>query len=253
MNSKNKISAVIITKNEELNIERCLKSIQWVDEIVVVDSNSTDKTIEICNRYNCKVINSEWFGFGRTKKLAVDSASNNWILSIDSDEEVTQELESTIKEILKDPKFNGYKIKRKSYYLGKMINHCGWNSDYPLRLFNREFGNFNEKNIHESINVKGKVGQIETILLHYTYPTISSHIIKLDKYTELQARELKKKGRHYSLFAVALFSIYKFINMYFLHLGFLDGKEGFVLCSNSAYGVYLKYLKLWELNLNNGK
>ena len=138
MKNNNKISAVIITKDEEKNIERCLKSLDWVDEIVVVDSGSTDKTIEICKKYNCTIVYSDWLGFGRTKKLAVNTASNDWILSIDSDEEVTPELRNKIKEILTNPEFEAYRVKRKSFYLGKMINHCGWGSDYPLRLFNRK-------------------------------------------------------------------------------------------------------------------
>jgi glycosyltransferase involved in cell wall biosynthesis len=249
----NKISATIITKNEGKNIERCLKSLEWVDEIIVVDSGSTDKTLEICRKYNCNIIETDWLGFGRTKKLAVDSVTNNWIISIDSDEEITIELKNTIKKILEDPKYNGYKINRKSFYLGKMINHCGWNSDYPLRLFNRKYGNFNEKEIHESINVEGKMEKIESTLLHYTYPTISSHIKKLNRYSDIQARELKNNEKTYSLFIVPFLGLNKFIKMYFLKLGFLDGKEGFVLCSISAYGIYLKYLKLWELNRKNGE
>lgn len=249
----NKISATIITKNEEKNIERCLKSISWVDEIIVIDSGSTDKTLEICKKYNCNIIETEWLGFGRTKKFAVNSASNNWIFSIDADEEVTDELENRIKKILENPTKNGYKIKRKSFYLGKMINYCGWSSDYPLRLFNRKHGNFNEKEIHESVNVEGKVEKIEKPLLHYTYPTISSHIKKINRYSDIQAMVLKKRAKKYPLFLVLFFGLNKFIKMYILHFGFLDGKEGFILCSNSAYGIYLKYLKLWELNKSNDK
>ncbi len=244
----NKISATIITKNEEKNIERCLKSLNWVDEIIVVDSGSTDKTIDICRKYNCKIIETEWLGFGKTKKFAVNSASNNWIFSIDSDEEVTSELEAEIKNILVNPTHNGYKIKRKSFYLGKMINHSGWESDFPLRLFNREYGNFNEKDIHESVIVEGEVRKIESNLLHYTYPTISSHLSRINRYSDIQAKELKKNGKHYSLFIVLFFGLNKFLKMYVLKLGFLDGKEGLILCCNSAYGVYLKYLKLWALN-----
>ena len=244
----NKISATIITKNEGQNIERCLKSLQWVDEIVIVDSGSTDETVEICEKYNCKIVKSEWFGFGKTKKIAVNSATNNWIFSVDSDEEVTHELEIAIKEILKNPEYRGYRINRKSYYLGKMINHCGWDSDYPLRLFNRENGNFNENDIHESVIVEGEVRKIESNLLHYTYPTISSHLSRINRYSDIQAKELKKKGKHYSLFIVLFFGLNKFLKMYVWKLGFLDGKEGLILCTNSAYGIYLKYLKLWELN-----
>lgn len=248
MENKNKISAVIITKNEEANIGRCLNSLGWVDEIVVVDSGSTDKTIEICKEYNCQIVISEWLGFGRTKRLAVDSATNNWILSIDSDEEVTPELENTIKEILANPKSDGHRVKRSSFYLGKMIKHCGWNSDYPLRLFNREYGNFNDKEVHEAVEIREEGSKIESPLLHYTYPTLEGHIDKVNRYSSLQAKELYKKNKNYSFFLIPIFVLNKFINMYFLHLGFLDGKKGFILSYISAFGVFLKYIKLWKLN-----
>ncbi len=247
--SENKISAVIITQNEELNIERCLKSLHWVDEIVVVDSGSTDKTIEICKKYNCKIVHSEWLGFGRTKKLAVNSASNSWIFSIDSDEEVTPELRNQINEILSKPKYYAYRVKRKSFYLGKMINHCGWGSDYPLRLFNREHGNFNDKEVHESVDINWEGIKIESPLLHYTYPTIELHVSKTNRYTDLQAAELYKQGKQFSIISAVLLGLNKFINMYFFKLGILDGKEGFILCSIASFGVYLKYVKLWKLNI----
>ncbi len=250
MGNKNKISAVIITKNEEANIGRCLNSLGWVDEIVVVDSGSTDKTIEICKEYNCQIVISEWLGFGKTKKLAVDSATNNWILSIDSDEEVTHELENKIKEILINPKSNGYRINRRSFYLGRMINHCGWNFDYPLRLFNKKHGNFNDKEVHESVEIGDEVGRIEYPLLHYTYPTLEGHIVKANRYSSLQAKELYEKNKNYSFFLIPVFVINKFINMYILKAGFLDGKEGFILSYISAFGVFLKYIKLWKLNKN---
>lgn len=246
----NKLSATIITKNEEQNIERCLKSLSWVDEIVVVDTGSTDLTKEICTKYNCNFIEKKWLGFGRTKKAAVDSTQNDWILSIDSDEEVTEELKNKIIEILKTPDVNAYKIKRRSFYLDRMINHCGWNRDYPLRLFNKRCGNFNNKEIHEFVELeKGeKINIIEESILHYTYPTIESHIKKVNRYSELQAHEMKLEGKSYSVFASVLLGLNKFINMYLLRFGFLDGKEGFFLSSISAFGVYLKYIKLWKLN-----
>lgn len=244
----NKISAVIITKNEELNIERCLKSLHWVDEIVVVDSGSTDGTIEICKKYNCKIVNSDWLGFGRTKKLAVNSAANNWIFSIDSDEEVTVNLKNKIEQILENPKHNGYRIKRNSFYLGRLIKHCGWENDFPLRLFNRKFGNFNGKEVHESVQIKEDIVHINEHLLHYTYPTIEIHIKKTDRYSTIQAQEMYNSGKSFPIIFAILFGINKFINMYLLRLGFLDGREGFILCSIYALGVYLKYVKLWMLN-----
>jgi glycosyltransferase involved in cell wall biosynthesis len=240
---KNKISATIITKNEEANIERCLNSIDWVDEIVVVDSFSTDRTIEICEEHKCKIIQTEWKGFGRTKKYAVDASSNDWIFSIDADEEVTIELKNKILGILENPQFEGYNIKRTSYYLGSEIKYCGWDRDFPLRLFNKESGNFNDKEVHEFVIIKGRTALINEPLLHYTYPTISSHVAKMNRYTDLSLIKLNKR---YSIFSALFFGINKFLKMYFLQKGFLDGKVGMLLSINSAYGIFLKYIKTWQ-------
>ena len=249
---KNRLSVTIITKNEEENIKRCLESVKWVDEIVVVDSGSSDKTVEICKDFGCKVIETDWKGFGKTKKFAVDSAKNDWIFSVDADEEVTYELKDRIKSILKSPKYSGYRIKRSSFYLGRNIKQC-WNKDYPLRIFNRKYGNFNKKIAHESVELKGKIGTINERLLHYTYPNISSHIQKMDKYTELGAKQKSKEGKRITISGSIIRGGLKFIKMYFINRGFLDGKEGFILSLNSAFGVYLKYLKLWEIRKNERK
>ncbi len=248
MINKNKISAVIITKNEEANIERCLKSLHWVDEIVVVDSGSTDRTLEICKQYECKIIETDWLGFGRTKQLAVNSASYNWVLSIDSDEQVSENSIAVIKTLLENPKHNAYKVQIKSFYLGRMINHSGWGNEFKLRIFNKELGNYNDSVIHESVVITGEKPHIEVEFFHYTYPSLAKNMEKLDKYSSLQAKELFEKGKKYSLFLIPLFVLNKFINMYLLNLGFLDGKEGFLLATMSAFGVFLKYAKLWELN-----
>jgi glycosyltransferase involved in cell wall biosynthesis len=246
LNINKKISAVIITKNEEVNIERCLKSIQWVDEIIIADSGSTDKTLEICQNHNCRIIETEWLGFGRTRILAVNAASHDWILSIDADEEVTDCLQNKIKNILTNPDYNGYRIKRSSYYLGKLIRFCGWNHDYQLRLFNRNFGNYNKNIVHESVLFKGEIGKIDQPLLHYTYPTIQSHILRMDNYSDLGAEQARLRGKTTTVCGAVVRGFLKFFKMYILQLGLLDGKIGFLLSYNSAFGVYLKYLKLWE-------
>jgi glycosyltransferase involved in cell wall biosynthesis len=242
-----KISITIITYNEERNIDRCLNSIQWADEIIVVDSGSTDQTLAICRQYHCKVIQKPWSGFGSMKHFAVDAASHDWIFSIDADEKMTDGLKSTIQQILKEPQCAGYRIKRISYYLDKKIYYSGWNHDYPLRLFNRKYGNFNDKPIHESVKLSGKSDRIEEALLHYPYPTIASHVQKMNQYAELTAGWLTQNRKSSSLAMAILSSMIKFLKMYFLQMGFLDGKIGFVLAYNSAFGVYLKYIKLWEI------
>ncbi len=242
-----KLSIVIITKNEEKNIERCLKSVQWADEIVVVDNGSTDRTPGICRQYATKVIlQPEWLGFGPLKQVAVNAATHNWILSIDSDEEVSEGLKSEIQTILQRPQFHGYRIKRQSFYLGKPIRFCGWQRDYPLRLFDRRFGNFNDSIVHESVRLTGHVSKLEQPIFHYTYPTVRSHIERMNRYTDLGLSKLIAQQKSSSLIGAVARGLAKFIKMYFLQQGFRDGRIGFVLCYNSAFGVYLKYLKLWE-------
>jgi len=243
------ISACIITKNEELNIESCLKSLDWVSEIIIVDSGSSDRTIELCETYGCNIVRSEWLGFGKTKQLAVNSASNDWIFSIDADEQVSPELKLNIIDILKEPQYKGYRIKRKSTYLGKGINYCGWQDDYPVRLFNKQYGNFDSNEIHEKVFLPDfSLGLINDPILHHPYKNLSQHIEKINLYSELGAKKLKNQRQKFSLIYCFAAGIVKFIKMYFVKKGFLDGRIGLILCSLSAYGVFVKYLKLWILN-----
>lgn len=239
------ISAVIIVKNEEKNIERCLKSLDWTDEIILVDTGSEDNTVEIAKQFNVKIFHLEkWEGFGKAKKYATEMAENDWILSIDADEEVTEGLLIKIKKILENPTKDCYRIKRNSFYLGKLIKHSGWNKDYPKRLFNRKFANFNEKLVHESVVCKTEIGTIEQPILHYTYPTVSSHLRKIDLYTELAAQERKTKKS--SIFMAIALGLNKFINIYFFKKGFLDGSKGLLLAIFSAFSVFVKYIKFYE-------
>ena len=247
-NVENKISAVIITKNEESNIERCLKSLHWVEKIVVVDSGSTDMTLEICKSYYCKIVETEWLGYGKTKQLAVNSAENKWVLSIDADEEVAEESVIVIKNVLKNPKHDAYKVQIKSFYLAKMIKHSGWGSEFKLRIFNKEAGNYNDSEIHETVLIEGEKPELKVEFYHYTYPTLEKHLEKVNRYSSLQAKELFDRGKIYSFMLIPIFVLNKFLSMYILKLGFLDGKEGFLLAYIYAFGVFLKYAKLWKLN-----
>jgi glycosyltransferase involved in cell wall biosynthesis len=243
------LSVAIVTLNEESNLRRCLESIKWADEIVVVDSGSTDRTKEICLSYGCKFIESPWLGFGKTKQLAVANTTHDWVLSIDSDEEITPLLKQEIIALLQtEPAYQGYRIKRDSFYLGKIIRHCGWNKDYTLRLFNKQNGNFNDKIVHEFVDVKGRIAYLKNTMLHYTYPTLDSHINKMTRYARLGAEQIQSKGRKATILTAIIRGKCKFLKMYFLQSGFLDGREGFLLSLNSGWGVYLKYITLWEMN-----
>ncbi|MDD3044935.1 MAG: glycosyltransferase family 2 protein [Candidatus Delongbacteria bacterium] len=243
----NKLSIAIITKNEELNIGRCLNSVSWADEIIVVDSGSTDKTIDICTEHNCKIILTDWLGFAKTKQLAVDNCRNDWVLVLDADEVITEPLKFKIETILNNPEVSGYKIKRSSFYLGKMIKHCGWDKDYTLRLFDKNKGRFNEKLVHESVKIEnGNIGVIEEVMFHYTYQNITHHVNKINQYTTLSAENMFLNSKSYTLIGGLFRAFWGFFKMYILKLGFMDGIEGFILSINSSYYIFLKYSKLWE-------
>jgi len=244
-----RVSAVIITKNNELSIEDCLQSLTWANEIVIVDSGSTDKTLEICKRYNCKIISTPWLGFGRTKQLAVKYASFNWIFSIDSDEVCSPLLQEEIKKVINNvDNISGYRIKRQTYYLDKPMHYCGWQHDSPLRLFRKDKGTFNSNEIHEFVELEGQVKFIKSLLLHYSFPSITSHFEKMNKYSSLGAIALYEKNKQSSLFSALFKGAFKFLKMYVFQLGFMDGAPGLILSKNSAFGVYMKYIMLYELN-----
>jgi len=243
------LSVVIITKNNELIIEKCLQSVVWADEIIVVDSGSTDNTISICNKYKCKVIKSEWLGFGRTKQLAVKLASHSWVFSIDSDEVCSAKLKGDIIKLINNQNnVSGYRIKRQTYYLNKPIHYCGWQNDYPIRLFRKDKGTFNTNEIHEYVELDGEIKNITSLLLHFSFPTISSHLEKINTYSSLSAKVAFEKNKKSSLLAAILKGTFKFFKMFILQLGFMDGMTGLILSKNSAFGVYLKYIKIYELN-----
>ncbi len=239
----NKLSAVLIVKNEELNLERCLNSISFADEIIILDTGSNDNTISIAKKFTLKVFSlSNWTGFGNAKREAVSYASNDWVFSLDADEVVSKELADEIISILSAPTFMLYRIKRKSFYLGKLIEHCGWQNDYPKRLFNKKFANFNDKLVHESVVGVDEIGTIESPLYHYTYSSISTHLKKIDFYTELAANSSEHSNA--TSLSILLRGAVKFVKMYILQGGFRDGKAGFVLSLISSFGVMIKYLKI---------
>ncbi|MBX3042433.1 MAG: glycosyltransferase family 2 protein [Candidatus Kapabacteria bacterium] len=240
-----KISVVIIAKNEEKNISRCLESVAWADEIILLDNGSTDKTIEIAQKFGCKIYDGgEWHGFGIAKRRAVNYANFDWILSLDADEVVSGQLAEDIKLILINPTFNNFKIKRKSFYLSKLIKYSGWQRDYPLRLFNKNFAGFNEKKVHESVITTYPVGKIESQIFHYTYDDLNSHFQKMILYSDLSVEE--NKGKKVSKIGIIFRGFWKFINTYFLDKGILDSRQGFILSVMSSIGVMIKYLKIYE-------
>jgi glycosyltransferase involved in cell wall biosynthesis len=248
------ISAVIITYNEERNILRCLESLQGiVDEILVVDSQSKDKTVEICAGKGARVLQHEFEGFRQQKEWAVAQAKFDWILSLDADEVLSDELKTTILKVKEQPDADGYYFNRLNNYLGTWIKHCGWYPDAKLRFWYRQKGGWKGINLHESVEMQSGtvVKKLEGDLLHYTYHSISQHLNQLNRYSEMAAAEGFAKGKRSSV-AIAIFkAIWKFKRDYLFKLGFLDGAAGFQVCVMGAFAVYIKYLKIRELKRNS--
>lgn len=243
----NKLSAVVITKNEQDNIQRCIDSVLWADEVIVYDSGSVDRTVEIANKLGAKVTVGDWRGFGPTKKLATALATNDWILSIDADEVVSPELKSEICAKLNSLNSQrAYRIPRLSNYLGKWIRHGGWYPDYQLRLFNRKFSQWTDDIIHEKVK-SNSIENLSSNLNHYVFKNISHQVETNNRYSTLQAEEMKKKGKTFSWFHFLTKPTVKFIECYFWKLGLLDGWVGYLVARNAAYSVFLKWGKLKEL------
>ena len=243
-----KISAVVITYNEEKNIRRCLESLSWADEIVVVDSFSQDRTKEIASSFTDKILDVEWQGFGKQKEFARTKASFDWVLSVDADEVVSEKLKEEIKSVInKNDSLDGYYISRLSNFLGRWVKHGGWYPDYVLRLFKKDKARFDESLVHEKLILEGKTGFLMNEILHYTDPDISHYLSKMDKYTTLSAQKLLAEGKSTTVFDLLFRPAAIFFKMYLLKSGFLDGWQGFLLASFSSFHVFVKYAKLWHL------
>jgi glycosyltransferase involved in cell wall biosynthesis len=250
-----RLSVTIITKNEEANIRRTLESVRWADEIVVLDSGSTDRTVGICREFTDKVFHQEWLGYGQQKNAAIDRASGDWILSLDADEPVEQELGEEIGRIIGSPDArDGYRIARKTFFLGKWMKYGGWYPDYNLRLFRRSAGRFSERVVHEAVSIQGRIGYTRNAILHYAYPDLTSYLASINKYSSLAVDVLSKQGirrRHTMWCNLMLRPFFTFLLKYVVRLGFLDGKRGLILNLFHAWYVFAKYSKAWERTLSS--
>ncbi len=243
-----KLTAVIIARNEEANLPRCLASLKWVDEIIVGDCGSTDRTVAIAQEAGAQIVTYEWCGYGPAKQTVASHATGDWILSIDADEEVTLELAREIRGVIDNPRdVAGYRLPRKTSFLGRWIEHGGWYPDRVLRLYRRGQGRFTSSSVHEALEVDGSVGTLTNDLLHYSYPTLEVYFEKFNRYTTLAAEEAFCKGVRGSLVKTFLNPMAKFAKQYFLRAGFLDGTEGLLLAALSAGYVMTKYAKLRQL------
>jgi glycosyltransferase involved in cell wall biosynthesis len=246
-----KLSVVIITKNEELNIGRCLESVrELADEILVVDGHSSDKTREICQSAGCRVILHDFEGFGRQKQFAVSNAVNDWVLSVDADEVVTPELAMEIKNLLASGQIThaGYLVPFTVFYLGHRMKHSGMRNEVHLRLFDRNKGRFREDEVHEGIEVNGTTERLESRIIHHSYRDIFHHLEKINLYTTAAAEGYFKQGKRFSRCRVAWKFPVSFFIFYFIKGGILDGYPGFMWSFMAAFYGSLKIAKTIELN-----
>jgi glycosyltransferase involved in cell wall biosynthesis len=243
-----RLSVTVITLNEEANIVPCLETVRFADEIVVVDTGSTDRTVELAQGFTDRIINTEWRGFAGTKNFALEQATGEWIFSLDSDERVPEGLRREIIEVIKaNGPLAGYQIPRKNYVGNHWIRHLGWYPDYTLRLFRRDQGRFREREVHEEVEVAGPVGLLRTPLEHYSYNNLQEYAIRQDRYARLAAGEMLKAGRRPFPGELLWRPALTFFNLFVLKLGFLEGALGLKLSYESSRYNYLKYRYLREL------
>jgi len=243
------ISVVIITYNEEKNIRRCLEHVKWAREIVVVDSHSTDKTVEIAREYTDKIFLHPFEEYVDQKNYALDLATSDWVLSVDADEVVTPELLNRIREVWSREKeiYDGFTGNRRSQFCGKWIDHCGWYPDRKLRLFRRQRGRWTGDDLHEKVRLEGKIKDLNADLLHYTYDNLADNIDRIQRYSTIFAEAQFKRGRRATVLDLTIRPAARFFKAYVLKRGFRDGRHGLILCVSAAFYVFLKYAKLWEL------
>ncbi len=247
------LSVIIIAKNESLHIERCLRSVSWVDEIIVLDSGSTDNTVELCSKYTPHVYRTDWPGFGPQKQRALNKATKKWILSLDADELVSEDLKQDILAAIKHDNTIGFHIPRLSSYCGRQIKHGGWWPDYVLRLFQREHGQFSTDIVHEQVLVEGKTEKLHNPILHDAFVDPIEVLNKINNYSTLGAQKLFDSGKRTNLLQVISKGLWSFFKTYFIKAAFLDGAQGFMLSISNAEGTYYKYLKLLDLQRQQHK
>ena len=245
-----KISATIIVYNEEHNIADVCESVKWADEIVIVDSHSTDKTVEIATLYTNKIFQREFTGYKDKHEFADSKATGDWIFWIDADERVTPGLLASITEIRdsENPQIDGYNLKRKTKYLGRWIEHSGWYPDRQMRLYRKNSSYWDGVAPHQTARVRGKIGDLDGELLHFTKQNLSEHHAVTERYATLAATDLVSRGKTVSAAGIFLKTLAAFLRVYLIKRGFLDGTHGLIIAIFTAYGVFLKYSKVWELN-----
>jgi len=239
------ISIIVTTYNEENNLDRCLRRLDGFGEIVLVDSFSSDGTVDIGRRYAATIYVRPYRSAAKQKNWALEQVRNDWVLVLDADEEFTDELREELAH-LDGAAASGYWIRRDSEYLGRRIRHCGWQRDKVLRFFRRDKGRYDEREVHEEVTLDGPESVLRGRLRHYPYAEVTQHLEKINEYSTRGSRDYVDRGGRMAVLNMLLHPPFRFVRMYLLQGGLLDGRQGFILCLLSSYSVFLKYAKAWE-------
>jgi glycosyltransferase involved in cell wall biosynthesis len=247
-----RLSAIIITWNEARNIVACLNSLKFCDERIVVDCGSDDATVALAQANSARVVVRPWQGFGAQKNFALSLAAGDWILSIDADERVNEQLASDIIEALQSPRFDAYEFPRLSSFCGRAMRHSGWYPDYVLRLFRRGVGRFTDVKVHERVICERPIGRLSAPLIHHPVLRLEDALSRVDRYSTASADAIVATGRRVSFLTGIGHGLFSFFRAYVLHAGFLDGAEGFLLAVANAEGSYYRYMKAWLAGRQRG-
>lgn len=248
------VSVIITTYNEEINVAECIESVLWADEILLVDSYSSDRTVEIAREYPIQILQREYFGSAAQKNWAIDRVAHDWVLIIDADERVPENLAREILGTLATgPGVNGYYIRRENIFIDRPIRHSGWSTDKVVRLFHRARGRYPNRRVHADLEIEGPVPVLRNVFLHYTFRTFDQYFPKFLNYAEWGAAQAFRDGRRAGLAELVFRPWWRFFRTFVLQAGFLDGMHGFVLCALQAFGVFLKYARLWEYRLREAR
>lgn len=245
-----KISVYVIAYNDEPNMRACLESVAWADELIVVDSHSTDATEKISREFTDKVFQHDFQGFGKLRNDAVAHATHDWVFSLDTDERATPEIRDEIRRVLASgPTADAYFVPRRNYFLGRWIRHCGWYPDYRQpQLFRKSRMRYRDEVVHEGAEVDGKTGYLSEHVLQYPFRDIDHYLAKMDRYSDLMADRMVQQGRRFHVHQLVTHPCFTFAKMYLGRAGFLDGMPGLILSGLYAYYTFIKYAKLWEMS-----
>jgi glycosyltransferase involved in cell wall biosynthesis len=247
MPNPHSLTVVIVAKNEERNIAECIASASFADEVLVLDSRSTDATVRLAREAGARVVETDWPGYGPQVARGFSLAAGEWVLSLDADERIPAALRAEVQQAIASGRHDGYRIPRVSEFCGRFIHHGGWRPDYTLRLGRRAKAGFTEHFLHAHMTVDGSIGQLTQSLVHYSYPDLGDVLQKLDRYSTGHARDMHEAGKSGGLFAALTHGLMAFLRTYLVRLGFLDGRHGLMLAIYNAEYTYYKYLKLMFL------